>query len=53
MRANLATTAEYKKLEGGVEFIEAIPKSAAGKILRRLLVEQYKEKLCLTNLKSD
>lgn len=32
--------APYKKLAGGVIFIDAIPKSASGKILRRLLVDQ-------------
>ena len=29
--------AEYKQLKGGVKFIKEIPKSASGKILRRLL----------------
>jgi acyl-CoA synthetase (AMP-forming)/AMP-acid ligase II len=33
--------AEYKKLEGGVEFIEQIPKNATGKILRRELKKKY------------
>ncbi|KAK5111385.1 hypothetical protein LTR85_012159 [Meristemomyces frigidus] len=32
----------HKKLRGGVRFVEAIPKSNAGKILRRVLVEQAK-----------
>ena len=30
---------EYKQLKGGVKFIKEIPKSASGKILRRLLRE--------------
>ena len=34
--------APHKKLRGGVRFVEAIPKSNAGKILRRVLVEQAK-----------
>jgi len=32
--------APYKKLRGGVRFVEAIPKSEAGKVLRRVLAEQ-------------
>jgi len=34
--------APYKKLRGGVYFIDKIPKSPAGKILRRLLRERVK-----------
>lgn len=36
--------AAYKWLEGGVEFIGAIPKSPTGKILRRLLRKKEKNK---------
>ncbi|KAG2412427.1 hypothetical protein HFD88_009984 [Aspergillus terreus] len=35
--------AYHKKLRGGVRFVDAIPKSASGKILRRLLKKQAKE----------
>ena len=35
--------AKHKWLRGGVEFIEAIPKSASGKILRRMLRDKEKE----------
>jgi len=33
----------YKRIEGGVVFTDAIPKSASGKILRRVLRDQVKE----------
>ena len=33
--------AEYKNLEGGVKFIDMIPHSAAGKILRKDLLQYY------------
>ena len=40
--------ASHKKLRGGVRFVDEIPKSAAGKILRRMLkvkaLEEEKEK---------
>lgn len=35
--------APHKKLRGGVEFVEEIPKSASGKILRRVLRKQDKK----------
>ena len=36
--------APYKWLQGGVEFLQEIPKSPAGKILRRFLREREKTK---------
>lgn len=39
-----AKVAKYKRLEGGVEFIEAIPKNATGKILRRELKAKFDAK---------
>ncbi|KAJ4391802.1 hypothetical protein N0V93_005422 [Gnomoniopsis smithogilvyi] len=35
--------AHYKKLRGGVLFVDAIPKSPAGKILRKILREEAKK----------
>lgn len=34
--------ADYKWLKGGVEFIDVIPKSPSGKILRRMLRDKEK-----------
>lgn len=36
--------AHYKWLTGGVEFIDVIPKSPSGKILRRLLRDKERER---------
>ncbi|TGO57179.1 hypothetical protein BCON_0068g00090 [Botryotinia convoluta] len=35
--------ADYKRLRGGVRWVESIPKSASGKILRRVFKEQIKK----------
>lgn len=35
--------APYKRLRGGVRFVDAIPKSNAGKVLRRVLADQAKK----------
>lgn len=35
--------ANHKKLRGGVKFTTEIPKSASGKILRRMLKVKYQE----------
>ncbi|KUJ20902.1 acetyl-CoA synthetase-like protein [Mollisia scopiformis] len=37
-----AKVAPHKRLRGGIYFVDAIPKSAAGKILRRILRDQVK-----------
>lgn len=36
--------ARYKWITGGIEFIDVIPKSPSGKILRRMLRDKEKEK---------
>jgi acyl-CoA synthetase (AMP-forming)/AMP-acid ligase II len=41
--------AKYKELTGGVKFVEAIPKNASGKILKRVLRDIAKEELAQEN----
>ncbi len=41
--------APYKKIRR-VEFVDAIPKSPSGKILRRVLVERERERECVPSL---
>lgn len=36
---------KYKWLRGGIEVVEAIPKSATGKVLRRVLQDKYEKEL--------
>jgi 4-coumarate--CoA ligase len=38
-----AKVASHKRLRGGVKFVDAVPKSVSGKILRRILKQQAKE----------
>lgn len=37
--------ARYKELTGGVRFVDAIPKNASGKILKRVLRDEAKKEL--------
>lgn len=39
--------ASHKRLRGGIVFVEATPKSASGKILRRILKDRSKEHVAL------
>ena len=43
--------ASYKALTGGVVFVDEIPKSPSGKILKRILREQVEEELRKTRSK--
>jgi 4-coumarate--CoA ligase len=38
-----AKVANHKKLRGGVKFVDAVPKNATGKILRRILKEEARK----------
>jgi acyl-CoA synthetase (AMP-forming)/AMP-acid ligase II len=40
---------KYKRLEGVVKFVDAIPKNASGKILKRVLREHAKKELGLSS----
>jgi len=37
--------APHKKLRGGIRFLDQVPKSASGKILRRVMREQVKKEM--------
>lgn len=41
----------YKKLAGGVEFVDVIPKNPSGKLLRRLLRDKARELRAKTKAK--
>ena len=39
-----SNAADFKRLSGGIEFLDAVPKAASGKILRKDLVAMYKSR---------
>jgi acyl-coenzyme A synthetase/AMP-(fatty) acid ligase len=41
--------ASHKKLRGGIRFVDEIPKSAAGKILRRILRDKMNIEEAMNN----
>ena len=43
----LFQVAKYKRLKGGIEFVDSIPKSAAGKILRKDIKADYDKKFAV------
>jgi acyl-coenzyme A synthetase/AMP-(fatty) acid ligase len=45
--------ADYKRLAGGIEFLEALPKSTSGKTKRGEMKEQAKKMFDLSNEKSQ
>jgi len=38
------TLSKYKWLKGGIDFVDEIPKSMNGKVLRKTLVDEYEKK---------
>ena len=40
----------YKQLKGGIEFVDEIPKSASGKILRRVLRDRNVKSVTISKL---
>ncbi|OQV02545.1 hypothetical protein CLAIMM_07730 [Cladophialophora immunda] len=42
--------AKYKRLEGGVRFVDVIPKNASGKILKRILRDEAKKESAASKL---
>lgn len=43
---------QYKKLRGGIRFIDAVPKSPSGKLLRRVIKDWVKEEEKISKVES-